>query len=156
MVEIGDQAPTAKLWKTAPEGADREFDLANAYKEGTTVLYFFPAAFTGVCTESSCQLRDDIEEFSQLNAKLYGVSVDLPFSQQKFMELNNLNYPLLSDFNKELINAFDIVDNNFVGFKGVAKRSLFGIKDGKIVFKWVADAPGNYPPFDELKSKLQA
>ncbi len=155
MVAIGDPAPKAILWKTAPSGTEKQFDLGKSYETGVTVLYFFPAAFTGVCTESNCQLRDDFEEFETLNAKLFGVSVDLPFSQAKFMELNNLNYPLLSDFNKELITAFDIVDNDFVGFKGVAKRSLFAIKDGKIIFKWVADSPGNFPPFEELKAKLK-
>ncbi|RMG27351.1 MAG: peroxiredoxin [Methanobacteriota archaeon] len=157
MVEINDPAPSAKLWKTTSEGFDRDFDLKDAYADGITVLYFFPAAFTGVCTESNCQLRDDLGEFAELNAKLFGVSVDLPFSQQKFHELNNLNYPLLSDFNKTLIESFDIVDNDFAGFfKGVAKRSLFAVKDGKIIFKWVAESPGNYPPFDELKETIKA
>ncbi len=156
MVEINDPAPTAKLWKTTSDGFDREFDLKDAYDEGITVLYFFPAAFTGVCTESNCQLRDDMDEFAALDAKLFGVSVDLPFSQQKFHELNNLNYPLLSDFNKVLIEGFGIVDNNFAGFKGVAKRSLFGVKDGKVIYKWVAESPGNFPPFDELKETIKA
>lgn len=155
MVNINDPAPSSVVWKTSESGFDKEFDLETAYKKGVTVLYFFPGAFTGVCTETNCQLRDDIAEFSKMDAQLFGISVDLPFSQKKFHELNNLNYPLLSDFNKELIESFGIVDNNFVGFRGVAKRSLFAIKDGKIIFKWVAESPGNYPPFDELKEKIK-
>ena len=70
------------------------------------------------------------------------------------MKQNELNYPLLSDFNKELISKFGIVDDDFVGFKGVAKRSLFLVKDKKIAYKWVADVPTDYPPFDDLKEAL--
>ena len=155
MVELGDTAPTAAVWRTNPDGeAEKQFELKNAYADGATVLYFFPAAFTGVCTSSSCDLRDQFKDFAELNAKLFGVSVDLPFSQGVFMKQNELNYPLLSDFNKELIEKFGVMDENFVGFKGAAKRSLFLIKDGKIAFKWVANVPSDYPPFDELKSVL--
>lgn len=157
MVNVGDPAPTVTLWKTNPEGnPEKSFELSAAYAEGTSVLYFFPAAFTGVCTESSCELRNDKKEFADLDAKLFGLSTDMPFSQAKFMQSNDINYPLLSDYNQEAITAFDIVDNDFVGFKGVSKRSLFAVKDGKIIFKWVADAPSNYPPFDELKAALKS
>ena len=155
MVEIGDTAPSAMIWKTNPDGeAERQFDLNSAYSNGTTVLYFFPGAFTGVCTNSTCDLRDQFKDFEELKAQLFGVSVDLPFSQGVFMKQNELNYPLLSDFNKELISKFGIVDDDFVGFKGVAKRSLFLVKDKKIAFKWVADVPTDYPTFDDLKEAL--
>ncbi len=156
MVNIGDNAPAVKLKLTDKDRINEEFDLADAYKQGKTVLYFFPAAFTGVCTESACQLRNDLDEFAKLDAHIYSVSVDMPFTHKKFVELNDLNYPVLSDFNKEAINAFDIVDNSFAGFRGVSKRSLFLIDDGIIKYKWVAESPGNFPPFDELKKVLES
>lgn len=156
MIEVGDEAPRLAIWKTESSGEfTREFSLADAYNSGPTILYFFPAAFTGVCTESSCELRDDIAEFSSLNAQIFGVSVDLPFSQRHFMQMHEINYPLLSDYNKKLSTALNIIDNDFIGFQGISKRSLWLIKDGKIAFKWVAEHPGKYPPFDELKQVLR-
>jgi len=155
MVEIGQNAPSVILKLTDEEKTNEKFELNNAYSKGTTVLYFFPAAYTGVCTKSSCELRNDIHEFAKLDAHIFGVSTDSPFTQKKFISDNELNYPLLSDWNKSAIKAFDIEDNDFAGgLVGVSKRSLFVIKEGKIAFKWVADSPGNYPPFDEMKKVL--
>jgi len=155
MVEIGEPAPTSVVWKTNPNAdPEREFDMTSLLNKDAVVLYFFPGAFTGVCTKSTCDLRDQFKDFSELNAELYGISVDLPFSQYEFMKQNDLNYPLLSDFNKELIRKYGVEDNSFVGFKGVAKRSLFLIKSGKVAYKWIAEVPSDYPPFDQLKSHL--
>jgi peroxiredoxin len=156
MIAIGDPAPKVTLKLTDQEKVSETLELSDAYNRGTTVLYFFPAAFTGVCTKSSCELRDDIQEFGRLGAQIFGVSTDMPFSQRKFIQDNDINYPLLSDWNKEAIKAFGIVDDNFGNyFTGVAKRSLFVIKDSKISFKWIAGNSGQYPPFDELKIHLQ-
>ncbi len=155
MVEVGQDAPSVKVKLTDKEKINEDFELRTAYNKGSTVLYFFPAAFTGVCTQTSCALRDDIEEFSKLKTQIFGISVDMPFTHKKFITDNNLNYPVLSDWNKQAINAFKIKDENFAGgLTGVAKRALFLIKESKIIYKWVADSPGNYPPFDELKAKL--
>ena len=154
MVNIGDTAPSAIGRQTFQDDVNSEFHLDEAYEKGMTILYFFPAAFTGVCTRSSCELRDDLAEFSELGAKIYGISTDMPFSHNVFAEMNNINYPLLSDWNKDIIEAYGIRDDNFGGMRGVAKRSLFLINDKKIVFKWIGEHPGKYPPFDELKQQL--
>ncbi len=155
MVELNTQAPSTVTWKTSLESQEREFDLQTEYEKGTTVLYFFPGAFTGVCSDSSCELRDSHKDFESLGANLIGISVDLPFSQKEFIKEFKLNYPILSDFNKDLIMKFDIYDDNFVGFKGVAKRSLFVVKNGMIIYKWIANVPSDYPPFDKLKEFLK-
>lgn len=155
MVSVGEKAPEVTLRLTDTEHVNKDFNLKEAYGKGTTVLYFFPAAFTGVCTKSSCELRDSIKEFQELHAQLYGVSVDSPFVHKKFHNENNLTYPLLSDWNKKAISAFKIEDNNFAnGLVGFSKRSIFAIKNNIIIYKWIADSPGNYPPFSELKEKL--
>lgn len=157
MVEIGDLAPNAKVKMTTNDQVNAEVNLHDLYGEKNTVLYFFPAAFTGVCTKSSCQLRDDLKEFEELNANIYGLSTDMPFSQKVFREQNNINYPLLSDWNKEAIKSFGSIDDSFAGgLMGVAKRSLFLISENKIKFKWIAETPGTYPPFDELKQILKS
>ncbi|MDH5404263.1 MAG: redoxin domain-containing protein [Candidatus Heimdallarchaeota archaeon] len=157
MVEIGDTAPNAKVKLSDIDNVNIDFELNQAYEKGKTVLYFFPAAFTGVCSSSSCSIRDDISDFKELGANIYGISVDLPFSQKVFIKTNELNYPVLSDWNKEAITGFGIVDENFANFfRGIAKRSLFVIDENKITYKWVADNPGVFPPFDELKSHLKS
>jgi len=158
MVNKGDPAPDATARYSAGEQINQEISLSTAYEQSDkVVIYFFPAAFTGVCTKSSCELRDDIKEFANLGANIYGVSTDMPFSLQKFVEINDINYPVLSDWNKEMINAFDVVDNDFAGgLKGVAKRSVFVIDDNKITYQWIAEHPGKYPPFDEVKALLDS
>ncbi|MCH8905730.1 MAG: redoxin domain-containing protein [Candidatus Heimdallarchaeota archaeon] len=155
MVSIGEQAPTPSMRLTDHETVNQEFDLKEAYSKGTVVLYFFPAAWTGVCTESSCQIRDEIEEFKDLKVQMFGASNNMPFSHRRFIQDHNLNFPLLSDWNKEAITAFDIVDDDFAnGLKGVSKRSLFVIKNGVLSYKWIAEHPGTYPPLAELKAHL--
>jgi peroxiredoxin len=156
MINIGEKAPTANLKIVNSEVVNHEFELQTAYNNGTTLLYFFPAAFTGVCTKSSCELRDDLNEYQDMNVQIFGISVDSPFVLKKFHSENSLNYSLLSDWNKNAIKAFDIIDDDFAGgLKGFGKRSLFLIKDGELIFKWIADNPGNNPPFEELKAKLR-
>ncbi|MHA2171230.1 MAG: redoxin domain-containing protein [Candidatus Kariarchaeaceae archaeon] len=155
MVNIGDMAPPVNMKFSSQDVVNQSFNLQEAYDRGTTILYFFPAAFTGVCTKSSCEIRDKLSDFTSINTQIYGVSTDMSFTLKKFIEENSLNYPVLSDWNKEAINAFGIVDNNFAGgLTGVSKRSLFLVKDGRIAYVWVAETPGNYPPFDEVKALL--
>ncbi len=150
---VGQKAPDFALNDT-----DKKVHKLADYKGKNVVLLFFPAAFTGVCTKELCQSRDELSYYNGMNAVVLGISVDMLFSLGKFREANNLNFPLLSDFNKEAINAYGISMDNFsVGFKGVAKRSSFVIdKDGVIRFAQVLDNPGDYPDFEGVKKTLQA
>jgi glutaredoxin-dependent peroxiredoxin len=93
-----------------------------------------------------------------MNAQVFGISVDMIFSLGEFKKTNAINFPLLSDFNKEAIQAYDVVNELFsVGFKGVAKRASFVIdKDGTVVFAEVLPTPGDYPNFDGIKMALEA
>ena len=156
MVDINESAPNARLKRVnvVENIVNEDFELSKAYSEGIVVLYFFPAAFTGVCTKSTCALQDDLADFSRLDAHLYAISVDGPFTLKAFAEQHNLTYNLLSDFNKQAIQAFDVAYADFLGLHLVAKRSLFAIKDGKVTYKWVTDNAGDYPPFAELKQHI--
>ena len=94
-------APIAKALIIDNENKIKEIKTQELYdKKEITIFYFFPAAFTGVCTKSSCALNDDIKEFEKFECQIYGISVDLPFSLVSFMNKNNISYPLISDFNK--------------------------------------------------------
>ena len=151
-ITIGQKAPNFNLPDT-----DKNITSLEAQKGKNVVLLFFPAAFTGVCTKELCQTRDELATFNGMNAQVFGISVDMSFSLGKFKEANQLNFPLLSDFNKETITAYDIRNESFAaGFKGVAKRASFVIdKEGKVAFAEVLPNPGDYPNFDGIKKALE-
>ena len=126
-------------------------------KAKNVVLLFFPAAFTGTCTKELCQTRDELSFYNDLNATVYGISVDMPFTLAKFKELNNYNFSLLSDFNKEASTAygalFDVWNH---GMKGVSKRASFVIdKEGILRHAEVLATAGEYPNFDAIKKPLE-
>jgi peroxiredoxin len=131
--------------------------LSERLADGPVVLAFFPAAFTGVCTAEMCEFRDSIKQFEGLKASVLGLSVDIRFSLAVFAKQQNLNFPLLSDFNKELITELGVRDEDFIGMKGVAKRSVFVIRpDRTIAYLWVADNPGQSPDLDQVRDALTA
>ena len=152
-ITIGQKAPNFNLPDT-----DKNMVSLEGLKGKNVVLLFFPAAFTGVCTKELCQTRDELAAFNGMNAQVFGISVDMSFSLGKFKEVNQLNFPLLSDFNKETITSYDIRNESFAaGFKGVAKRASFVIdKNGNVVFAEVLPNPGDYPNFDGIKKALEA
>ena len=121
------------------------------------VLLFFPAAFTGVCTKELCQTRDELSYYNDLNAKVLGISVDGIFTLNKFKELNNYNFPLLSDFNKEASTAYEVLYAEWNFMKGVSKRSAFVIdKEGIVRHAEVLENAGDYPNFDAIKNTLKS
>lgn len=131
--------------------------LSDNLNKGPVVLAFFPAAFTGVCTTELCNFRDSLKDFEELNASVFGVSVDIRFSLAEFAKSQDLNFPLLSDFNKELITALGVRDEDFIGMRGVAKRSIFIIDpDQTVRYKWVAENPGKLPDMDAVRAALSA
>ena len=152
-ISVGQKAPNFTL----PD-QDKNMVSLDGFKGKNVVLLFFPAAFTGPCTKEMCQTRDELGTFNSLNAQVLGISVDMSFSLGKFKEVNSINFPLLSDFNKETITAYDIRNESFgAGFKGVAKRASFVIdKDGVVRFTEVLPNPGDYPNFDAIKKALES
>ena len=151
-VEVGQPAPHFKLYDQ-----DRQARDLNDFKGQNVVLAFFPGAFTGVCTTEMCTFRDRLEQFNSLNAQVLGVSVDPPFSQKVFADQNNLNFPLLSDFNREAANAYDVPLPNLAGLEGyvACKRAVFVIDgNGVVQYTWVGDSPANEPDYDEVRQAV--
>lgn len=150
-VKVGDKAPEFQLFADDKQ----EVKLAD-YGEKNVVLLFFPLAFTGVCTTELCTMRDDIAYYGGLDAQVLAVSVDSVPTLARFKEDQKLNFPLLSDFNKEVSRAYDVLHESFAfGMKGVAKRSAFVIdKDGTVRYAEVLDNPGELPNFDAIKETL--
>ncbi len=149
----GDKAPSFKLFDTDKNELSLETNNGK-----NIVLLFFPLAFTGVCTQELCGVRDDISSYNDLDANVYGVSVDSIFSLGKFKKEQNINFPLLSDFNKEASSSYGALYDEFVlGMRGVSKRSAFVIDtEGTIQYASVSDDAGQLPDFDAIKESLSA
>src|SRR6201999_4004503 len=113
----------------------KQVSLAD-FKGKKVILHFFPMAFTGTCTTQLCTMRDNFGYYDGLNAQIFGISVDSPFTLAKFKEEYSYQFPLLSDFNKEVSPKYDAFYETFsLGLKGVAKRAAFVIdEDQKIIY----------------------
>ncbi len=154
-LEIGTIAPNFTL-KTKTADGLVDVSLSHSAGKNPVVLLFFPFAFTGVCTDEACLVRDDLSSYEKLNAKVYGISVDSPFSQEVMAQKENLNFPLLSDFNKEVSKLYGVLYEDFIGYAGVSKRSAFVIStDGKILFSFSSDDPKQLPDFESIKDALK-
>lgn len=123
-----------------------------------TVLAFFPGAFTGVCTKEMCTFRDSMQAFQSVGAQVVGISVNDPFTNKGFSDINNLQFPILSDYSRETIRKYNVVQVNFAGLKGydAAKRSVFILDEkGVVRFKWVSEDPGKEPSYEEINKQLK-
>ena len=117
-----------------------------------TILAFYPAAFTGVCTKEMCTFSDGMASLSSSGASILGISVDSPFSNAAFAEANGIGFPLLSDVHREAVDAYGVALSDFVipGYT-VAQRSIFVVEsDGSIGYSWVAENPGIEPDYDAV------
>jgi len=116
------------------------------------LLLFFPQSFTGVCTKELCSVRDNIALYQDVNATVLGISVDSVFTLAKFKEEQQLNFPLLSDFNKKVSELYHAIYQDWIlDMKGVSKRSAFLIdKNGIVQYVEVLENPGEIPNFEKI------
>lgn len=152
-IVVGQHAPDFTLFDT-----DKKEVTLSSLRNKNVVLVFFPLAFTSVCTTELCSLRDNISSYVALNAEILGISVDSLFSLGKFKEEQNVNFPLLSDFNKEVSTSYETIYESFAfGMKGVSKRSAFVIdKEGVIRYAEVLEDAGKIPDFEAIQAVLNA
>ncbi len=151
-LEVGSPAPSFSLLDHA-----RQLVKSDDLRGKTVVLAFYPAAFTGVCEKELCSFRDSLAALNSLNAAVFGVSVDAPFANKAFADRNGLGFPLLSDYQRVAVRAFDVAHDDFAGMPGytAAKRSVFVIDPaGTIRYAWIAPNPGVEPNYDEVKAAV--
>jgi peroxiredoxin len=150
-IEIGQKAPDFTLTDTEKN----QVSLSSLHGKNVLIL-FFPMAFTGVCTKELCSIRDNIALYNAANAQVLGISVDSPFTLAKFKEEQGLNFPLLSDFNKEVSAAYGALYETFIGWmKGVSKRSAFIIDAaGTIQYAEVLESAGDLPNFEAIQATI--
>jgi peroxiredoxin len=153
-IKVGDKAPVFTL-----ADAEKKQKSLSEFLGKKTVLAFFPGAFTGACTKEMCTFRDSMSKFNTMNAQIVGISVDSPFANKAFATQNNLQFPLLSDYNREVVRLYGIELTNFAGLQAytVAKRSIFVLdKAGTVRYSWITDNPGVEPNYDEISKALEA
>ena len=140
---------------TLPNSENQPVSL-RSFRGQPTVVLFFPLAFTGVCTEEMCTMRDNMGQYNGMNTQVLGVSVDSPFTLAQFKQKENLNFPLLSDFNKEASESYGVLYEDFFGLKGVSKRSAFVVDgDGNIAYAEVLEDAGKQPDYHAIQSTLR-
>jgi glutaredoxin-dependent peroxiredoxin len=154
-ITVSQQAPDFSLF----DSEMKEVKLSDFKKEKNVLLLFFPMAFTGTCTKELCGVRDDIARYSNTNAEVLGISVDSVFTLAKYKEDQAYNFPLLSDFNKEVSALYGSIYDSFTGMnmKGVSKRSAFIVdKAGIVQYAEVLESAGDVPNFEAINEKLES
>jgi len=152
-IKTGQQAPDFML----RDNEKNKVSLSDQ-KGKNVVLLFFPLAFTSTCTKELCYMRDNLSMYNSLNAQVYGISVDSLYSLNKFKQEQNLNFPLLSDFNKEASIAYDSLYETFSNdMRGVSKRASFVIdKEGIVRYAEVLENAGELPDFKAIEATLNS
>jgi len=153
-IAVGSIAPNFTLKTKAADGP-KDVSLRDNIGKTQTVLLFFPAAFTGVCTQEMCDQTSGLGEYEKLGAAVYAISVDSPFAQEAWAKANNIKITLLSDLNKTVIRAYDVVFPGLVGMYETATRAAFVIgKDGVVKYAEQTPTLKDLPDFSAIKAAL--
>ena len=152
-VDTGAKAPDFTL-----TNQDRQpVTLSEQLARGPVVLAFFPAAFSGVCQKEMCTFRDSMSELKNVSAQVFGVSTDTFFALKAWDDQQKLGFPLLSDYNKDVIRKYGVVNPDMIGLKDISKRAVFVIdKSGVVRHREVLDDARNEPDYGKVKSALAA
>ena len=152
-IKVGSKAPDFTLKSKSP--ADADIKLSNNFGRKNTVLLFFPAAFTGVCTQEMCNISGGMNEYASLNADVVAISVDTPFAQAAWAKQEKITIPLASDLNKEVIKKYDVVFPMLAGVGDTAARAAFVIdKNGVVQYSEQTPTPKELPNFGAIKATL--
>jgi len=153
MLNVNDVAPDFTLKNTNKEDVS-----LSQFNDKTVVLAFYPGAYTGVCDTEMCTLQDNLKAFDELEATVLGISVDSPWANGGFSKQYNLEFELLSDFNREVVKKYDVLFKGLGGIEGYtcANRAIYILQNGVIKYAWEASPnPGVEPDYDEIKGTLQ-
>jgi len=154
VLRLGQKVPEFSL----PDADEKMRSLEEFVRQGTVVLAFFPFAFSGVCDKEMCTFRDSFGELRKAGIQLVGISVDSAYSLKAFAQTYNLQFPLLSDFNKKVVKLYGVLQDHWgsLGYKGVAKRAVILVdKKGMLRYRWVTDTPSDEPPYTEVMRAVQ-
>lgn len=151
-MNIGDKVQDFTLQDTKGD----ELTLSKQLEDGKVLMLFFPLAFSSVCTDEMCFVRDNMKLYKSLNTNIIGVSIDSFFTLREFKKANNFPFPFVSDFNKEVSRQFGVVYEDYYGMKGVSKRSAFVINQNMIVeYAEVLEDSSMLPDFKAIQKALE-
>lgn len=152
-ITVGQAAPDFTLFDS-----EKNPVTLSGLKGKNVLLLFFPQAFTSVCTKELCGVRDNISRYQTVDASVFGISVDSVFTLAKFKEEQQFNFPLLSDFNKEVAEAYGSIYKDWIlNMRGVSKRSAFVIdKEGVVQYAEVLESAGDVPDFEKINTVLDS
>ena len=149
-VDVGSKAPDFTL-----TNQDRQPVTLSALRGRAVVLAFFPAAFSSVCTKELCTFQDHMARLNQANAHVLGISVDTFFTLKAFQAGQKFAFPLLSDFNKQVIRDYGVFNEDMIGLKGIAKRAVFVLdRDGVVRYREVLEDARNEPDYEKVFAVL--
>jgi peroxiredoxin len=151
-IKVGQKAPEFSLFDT-----DRQKVNLADFRGKNVLILFYPQAFSRTCTAELCAVRDDIARYSNINAVVLGISVDSVFTLKRYKDEQGYNFPLLSDFNKEVSAAYDSLYENWIlEMKGVSKRSAFIVdKEGIIQYAELVETKDAVPDFEAINKQLE-
>ncbi len=152
-ISTGQQAPDFTLYSSDKE----KITLSDLRGKSHVLLLFFPMAFTRVCTKELCSVRDSIGHYNNASVQVLGISVDSVFTLAKFKEEQQYNFPLLSDFNKEVSTLYGAIYESFgdMEMRGVSKRAAFLVdKNGVVQYAEVLEKAGEEPDFEAIDRQL--
>ena len=153
-ISVGNKAPDFNL-KSKQAAGLVDVKLSDNFGKKNTVLLFFPAAFTSVCTKELCDVSAGLSGYSSLNANVIGISIDTPFAQEAWAQKEKINITLASDLNKEVIKKYDVVFPMLAGIGDTAARAAFVIdKSGVVQYSEQTPTPKDLPNFDKVKETL--
>src|SRR5438093_11956416 len=136
---------------------ERQPVTLSTFRGRPVVLAFFPAAFSSVCTKELCTFRDSLASLNRANAQVLGISVDTFFTLQAFKDVQKLTFPLLSDFNKQVIRDYGVFNEDMIGLKGIARRAVFVLdKDGVVRYREVLEDARNEPDYQKVYEAVAA
>ena len=148
MVKIGDTAPAFTLKTT-----DKSDVSLSDYYGKNVILAFYPGAFTGVCDKEMCTFQDNFRKLSESGTVVIGISVDSPWANAEFARKYSIDFPLLSDIDRKVVQSYGA---SFVGLGGIegyvsANRVVFIVdSEGVIQYRWDAENPGVEPNYNEI------
>jgi glutaredoxin-dependent peroxiredoxin len=150
-VVTGAKAPDFTL----PDQDRQPVTLSERLVKGPVVLAFFPAAFSGTCQKEMCTFRDSMAELKKLNAQVIGISVDSFFALKAWADAQSFDFPLLSDYNRDVIPKYGVVNPDMIGLKNISKRAVFVIdRKGIVRHQEVLDDARNEPDYGKVKQAV--
>lgn len=150
-IQLNAPAPSFSLYDT-----DKNIVSLEDFRGSNVLLLFFPLAFTSVCTAELCGVRDNLKKYEQLNVIPIGISVDSLQTLNRYKQDQELNFKLLSDFNKEVSALYSSLYEQFsYGMRGVSKRTAFIIDQiGVVRYMEILENACEQPDFQSIMTKL--